>query len=85
MELRKNHLEGLEILRFLTMVGVLFWHYQSFSYNNAYHLSDNFISTKQPFYDYFNFFYNYGVHGPEIFWCISGFIFFLYLRRFSKL
>ena len=101
MELRKNHLEGLEILRFLTMVGVLFWHYQSFSYNNAYHLSDNFISTKQPFYDYFNFFYNYGVHGPEIFWCISGFIFFyiyadsassnkitskfFFLKRFARL
>ena len=76
MNLKKDYLEGLEILRFLTMIGVLFWHYQHFSYNDNYQLSDGFDSTRQPFYEYFSFFYNFGFYGPEIFWCISGFIFF---------
>jgi peptidoglycan/LPS O-acetylase OafA/YrhL len=69
-----NKLLGLEVIRFISAFAVLFWHYQHFSFI-AYKPSD-FVTEQQPFYSIFSFFYNYGFFGVQVFWCISGFIFF---------
>jgi peptidoglycan/LPS O-acetylase OafA/YrhL len=74
-----NKLLGLEIIRFVSAFAVLFWHYQHFAY-----IADkpaNFVREHQPFYAVFKLFYNYGFYGIQIFWCISGFIFFWKYRE----
>jgi peptidoglycan/LPS O-acetylase OafA/YrhL len=74
-----NKLLGLEIIRFVSAFAVLFWHYQHFAY-----IADkpvNFVKENQPFYFVFKLFYNYGFYGVQIFWCISGFIFFWKYRE----
>ena len=63
---------GIEILRFISALAILIWHYQHF-----YFLGDqNLVTENQPFYDLFKLFYIYGFQGVNFFWCISGFIFF---------
>lgn len=65
---------GLEILRFVSSFAVLVWHYQHFFF-----ISDqpvNFIRENQPLYTIFSVFYDYGYFGVQVFWCVSGFIFF---------
>lgn len=55
-------------------MAVLFWHYQHFSY-----IADkptDFVREEQPLYSIFSLFYDYGYYGVQVFWCISGFIFF---------
>lgn len=69
-----NKLLGLEIVRFISALAVLVWHYQHF-----YYVADkptNFVRDQQPFYSFLKIFYNYGYWGVEVFWCISGYIFF---------
>ncbi|USX27941.1 acyltransferase [Oxalobacteraceae bacterium OTU3CINTB1] len=67
-------LPGIELLRFVCAFAVLMWHYQHFSYvaNQAH----QFDPVQQPFYPLLSFFYRYGLYGVQVFWCISGFIFF---------
>ena len=69
-----NKLLGLEAIRFVCAVGVLFWHYQHF-YATPNQPTD-FVTERQPLYSIFSFLYDYGYYGVSIFWCISGFIFF---------
>ncbi|MGO4380681.1 acyltransferase family protein [Pseudoduganella sp. RAF19] len=69
-----SKLLGLEVLRFISAMAVLFWHYQHFSF-----VADkavDFAQNQQPLYGVFALFYNYGFYGVQVFWCISGFIFF---------
>lgn len=71
---KTNKLLGLEIVRFVSALAVLVWHYQHFAY-----VADspvNFARDSQPFYPFLSLFYNYGYLGVQVFWCISGFIFF---------
>ena len=72
---------GIEILRFISALAILIWHYQHF-----YFLGDqDLITENQPFYNLFKLFYIYGFQGVNFFWCISGFIFFWkYAKKFSK-
>ena len=65
---------GLEIIRFLSALAVLLWHYQHFFYVAEKPL--NFQRSSQPFYGPLQLFYAYGNYGVQLFWCISGFIFF---------
>jgi peptidoglycan/LPS O-acetylase OafA/YrhL len=67
-------LPGIELLRFVCACAVLLWHYQHFSYvaNQAH----DFSPERQPLYAQLAFFYRYGLYGVQVFWCISGFIFF---------
>jgi peptidoglycan/LPS O-acetylase OafA/YrhL len=70
----QNKLLGLEVVRFICALAVLFWHYQHFAF-----LADKpieFMREAQPFYSSFTTFYKYGFYGVQIFWCLSGFIFF---------
>ena len=69
-----NKLFGLELVRFISAIAVLVWHYQHFSF--VADKSLNFQREKQPFYSILAIFYEYGHFGVQIFWAISGFIFF---------
>ena len=73
----KHHerLAGLELLRFISAFSVLVWHYQHFSMIGL-NLVD-FDRVGQPFYQTLRLFYDFGYFGVQVFWCISGFIFFI--------
>jgi len=75
-----SKLLGLEVLRFISSFSVLFWHYQHFFYNKNGSI-DLFTKEQQPLYSLFSVFYNYGYWGVQVFWCISGFIFFWKYRE----
>jgi len=71
---QNNKLLGLELIRFVTAVAVLVWHYQHFFY-----VADQpveFVREQQPLYHGLSLLYQHGYSGVQIFWCISGFIFF---------
>lgn len=53
---------------------MLFWHYQHFTF--VADVPVGFQRTLQPFYSLAALLFEYGNHGVEIFWCVSGFIFF---------
>jgi peptidoglycan/LPS O-acetylase OafA/YrhL len=65
---------GLEFIRFICAIAILFWHYQHF--DTGYGSSYSQENLSYPFYAIFSLFYNNGLQGVRIFWCISGFIFF---------
>ena len=68
----------VELLRFISAMMVIIWHYQQF------YLPYNFFSEvrilaenryEQPFYEYLSLFYNYGNRGVDFFFLISGYVF----------
>ena len=69
-----NKLIGLEIVRFFSALSILVWHYQHFFFKEDEPI--NFTRELQPFYSVLDVFYNYGLFGVKVFWCVSGFIFF---------
>ena len=76
---QNTKLLGLEVVRFISSLSVLVWHYQHFFY-----ITDkptDFIREQQPLYSLFSPFYIYGHFGVQVFWCISGFIFFWKYRE----
>lgn len=76
---QNNKLLGLEVVRFISALSVLIWHYQHFFF-----IADkptNFVREQQPLYYLFSLFYGYGFFGVQVFWCISGFIFFWKYRE----
>lgn len=79
----RNKLLGIEMLRFMSALAVLLWHYQHFYYVD--YKPTNFTRESQPLYSLFSFLYNNGHYGVQIFWCISGFIFFkIYYETISQ-
>ena len=96
----KNNLVGIELLRFIAAFSVLIWHYQHFFYEGT-QLASNFNISDQPFFSILKVFYFQGYNGVQMFWAISGYIFFYVyftkiknfeisakeftLRRFSRL
>lgn len=70
----KNQLLIIEIVRFFAAFSVLVWHYQNFTFVNFEDI--NFVVTEQPFYSLLWPFYERGLLGVQIFWAVSGFIFF---------
>lgn len=68
---QEKEFHGLELLRFLCALSVVVWHYRNFipgGGDEAGHLI--------PFHGLFYLFYNWGNYAVEVFWAISGFIFF---------
>lgn len=65
---------GLEVLRFACAVSVLLWHYNHFYM--AGHTRQGFSVTGQPLYAWLKPFYEAGWLGVQVFWALSGFIFF---------
>jgi peptidoglycan/LPS O-acetylase OafA/YrhL len=75
---QNNKLLGLEVVRFISALSVLIWHYQHFYIGKN---PADFIRYQQPLYSLFRLFYDYGFYGVQVFWCISGFIFFWKYRE----
>lgn len=76
---KKNKLLGIELIRFISAFAILIWHYQHFSFVEDKPV--NFHREQQPFYLFLDLFYNYGGTAVQIFWCLSGFIFFWKYRQ----
>lgn len=70
----QHKLPGLELLRFAAALSVLVWHYQHFFY--VANQPVGFSREQQPLYASLRLFYDYGFYGVQVFWCISGFVFF---------
>lgn len=68
-----SKLLGLELVRFACAFAVLVWHYQHF-YEMA--GAPAFVRADQPLHGPLALFYGYGLFGVQLFWGISGFIFF---------
>jgi peptidoglycan/LPS O-acetylase OafA/YrhL len=71
---REDKLIGVEVLRFISAITVLLWHYQHFSYVGS--KPTQFVREQQPFFALLSPLYEHGLYGVQVFWCISGFIFF---------
>ena len=69
-----DKLLGIELLRFASAVAVLIFHFQHFAFVGT--VQPGFTRPDQPFYPLLKLFYEYGFYGVQVFWCISGFIFF---------
>ena len=68
-----SKLLGLELVRFACAFAVLVWHYQHF-----YDIlgAPQFVRAEQPLHAPLALFYGFGLFGVQLFWGISGFIFF---------
>lgn len=64
---------GLELLRFGCAFAVLLWHYQHFYQVIG---SPRYVIDAQPMFAVLAPFYRFGLFGVQMFWGISGFIFF---------
>ena len=71
----EDKLLGVELLRFVCALAVLVWHYQHLAFIGTHPLA-SFVTERQPFYSLLRPFYQFGFYGVEVFWCISGFIFY---------
>jgi peptidoglycan/LPS O-acetylase OafA/YrhL len=82
--IRLKKFSGLEVCRFLCATSVLLWHYQHFFATGIDSVTPEYRS-KFPLYIFLSVFYNYGLYSVQIFWAISGYIFFWkYEERISN-
>ena len=68
---------GIELLRFLTSISVVLYHYRHFfgPYNSSSDLNYKDISASLPFFDFLKIIYEHGIFGVHVFYTISGFVF----------
>jgi peptidoglycan/LPS O-acetylase OafA/YrhL len=72
-----HELAGLEILRFLCAFAVLVWHYQHFFFTGPYDDSrGQALRAAEPLHWLLRPMYEHGSRAVQIFWAISGFIFY---------
>lgn len=72
--MRHTSISNVDFLRGVAAIAVLVWHYQHFFYPHAaIGLEDRSI---QPFFTSLRWLYEYGSHGVQFFWILSGFVFF---------
>lgn len=66
-------------MRFVAAFSILFWHYQNFWWTplGVQHL----VGTDEPLYRFFFPLYEFGRYAVQVFWVISGYIFFWKYRR----
>ena len=69
-----NKLSGIELLRFIAAFAVLVAHYNHFFIYG--YTPKDFTVVGQPLFGEFRLFYVYGTRAVEVFWCLSGFIYF---------
>ena len=72
----KRRFAGLELLRFLAAAAVLIWHYQHFFYDVPAGDPTQYDVEAQPLYPLLALAYRHGTFAVQLFWAISGFIFF---------
>ncbi|MFO0960716.1 MAG: acyltransferase [Isosphaeraceae bacterium] len=74
-----SRLHSLDALRGIAALAVVFWHWQHFWPEGG------LVAEDQPFYDVFRIFYNHGLKAVDLFFCLSGFIFFwLYSGKIER-
>lgn len=78
---RVERFAGLDVLRGIAAIGVVFWHWQHFFAGAA----PPYDITRAPLADALAVFYRHGWLAVDLFFCLSGFIFFrLYATRVSN-
>ncbi|TDQ31964.1 peptidoglycan/LPS O-acetylase OafA/YrhL [Phyllobacterium brassicacearum] len=74
---------GLDALRGFAALSVLIWHWQHFFFVGG--VPSAVPMTNQPFYPILFAFYHFGYYGVEMFFCLSGFVFFwLFSTKITK-
>ncbi len=75
-DVAQNKLLGLELVRFVCALAVLVFHYQHFWFKGQ--SAEGLVMEDMPGYAWLPLraMYRFGFLGVEVFWCISGFIFF---------
>lgn len=69
----KSKLLGLELIRFTCAIAVLVWHYHHFATVGD---GAGMLRPHEPLQWLLAPFYRFGLFGVQVFWCISGFIFY---------
>ncbi|MDC6380328.1 acyltransferase [Pseudomonas graminis] len=78
-----KRLYSLDALRGIAALSVVIWHWQHFFYVGG--SPQGFELTSQPLFTIFSLFYTYGSRAVELFFCISGFVFFwLFAKKISS-
>lgn len=78
-----KHFHSLDALRGMAALAVVFWHWQVFFYHGT--ELQSFTASEQPLYWLFGPLYTDGWRAVDLFFCLSGFIFFwLYAREISE-
>ncbi|MFG0463891.1 acyltransferase family protein [Pseudomonas putida] len=74
---------SLDVLRGIAALAVVFWHWQHFFYVGD--SPKNFNGVAQPLFEWFRLPYQRGALAVELFFCISGFVFFwLFSKRIAE-
>jgi peptidoglycan/LPS O-acetylase OafA/YrhL len=71
-----KELAGLEVLRFLSALAVVFWHYGHFFVMGIWPDTNGPDRSLFPLHSVLFLLYDYGFYAVNMFWTISGFIFF---------
>lgn len=69
-----ERLYSLDVLRGIAALAVVFWHWQHFFYVGD--SPKDFNGIGQPLFEFFTLAYQHGSLAVELFFCISGFVFF---------
>jgi peptidoglycan/LPS O-acetylase OafA/YrhL len=78
-----NHFYSLDVLRGLAALAVVLFHWRHSFYTGT--TNTGFVATTQPFYATLYFFYEEGQKAVELFFTLSGFIFFwLYAKKVNE-
>jgi peptidoglycan/LPS O-acetylase OafA/YrhL len=65
---------SLDALRGVAALSVVFWHWQHFFYHGS--ATDGFVAARQPLFGLLFLFYRRGLMAVDLFFCLSGFVFF---------
>lgn len=80
-----QHFYALDAIRGIAAIIVVLYHWQFFYYANDTWILGGFEKTALPFYTYLQAFYNDGMVAVDLFFLLSGFIFFwLYAERIAS-